>query len=443
MSQENKRSMGLKEAISIVVGVVIGSGVFFKASVVFKEAGSPLLGILAWLIAGLITICAGLTVAEIASAIPKEGGLYAYLTELYGDVVGFLYGWVQVVIYFPAVIAASAIVLAETASPLLGGLSAIQQKLLAVGLIIFMALVHMVSTKLVGKVQVIATVGKLLPLAAIIIFGIINGKSGELSTISFNGFTAGGFGAALIGCLWAYDGWISVGTLAGEIKEPEKNLPKAIIGGLTIVMAVYVLFSVGIIKTLPMDQVIGSSAVAADTASVLFGSIGGVIISLGMLISVFGALNGNMMAGSRMPVAMAKERKLPASAVLEQINPKFGTPINSIILLSVIALVYVASGSFQALTDMIVFVLWVFFVMGVFGVFLVRKRKMNASYKVPLFPIIPLIGIIGGIYIVISCLTSSFTNAVVGTVLTLVGLPVFLYLKKKNTKETGSGKNVA
>lgn len=432
MSQDNKRSMGLKEAISVVVGVVIGSGVFFKASVVFKEAGSPVLGILAWLIAGIITICAGLTVAEIASAIPREGGLYAYLTELYGDLVGFLYGWVQVVIYFPAVIAASAIVLADTASPLVGGLSDIQRKLLAVGLIIFMALVHMVSTKLVGKVQIIATVGKLLPLAAIIIFGIIKGKSGELSSVSFSGFTTGGFGAALIGCLWAYDGWISVGTLAGEIKEPEKNLPKAIIGGLTIVMAVYVLFSVGIIKTLPMAEVIASDAVAADTANVLFGSIGATIISLGMLVSVFGALNGNLMAGSRMPVAMAKERLLPASKVLEQINPKFGTPINSIILICAISLIFVATGSFQALTDMIVFVLWIFFVMGVFGVFKVRKRKMEAKYKVPLFPIIPLVGIFGGIYIVISCLTSSFTNAIVGSVLTLIGLPVFFYLKKRN-----------
>lgn len=435
MSQKEKNTIGLKEAISIVVGVVIGSGIFFKASVVFASAQSPLLGILAWFFAGVITICSGLTVAEIASAIPKEGGLYAYLTELYGDLVGFLYGWVQVVIYFPAIMAASGIVLAETYAQLVGGFSPFQQKLLAIGIIIFLALVHMISTKLVGKIQIVSTIGKLIPLFAIIVFGIVKGHSGELSSISLTGVSINGFGAALIGCLWAYDGWISVATLAGEIEEPEKNLPKSIIIGLGIVILVYVLFSVGIINTLPMTNVINSNAVAAEASAVLFGPIGAVIVSLGMLISVFGALNGNMMAGSRMPVAMAKEGALPASKVIEKINPKFGTPVNSIILLTALAMFYVFTGSFQTLTNMIVFVLWVFFVMGIYGIFKVRKEKMQASYKVPLYPVIPVIALLGGIYIVVSCLQSNFSNAIVGMLITLVGFPVYLYLNKRKNKE--------
>lgn len=318
MSQKNQNSkklINLKEAISLVIGVVIGSGVFFKTTTVLKNTVSPYIAILAWIVAGIVTMCSGLIVGEISSAINKPGGLYAYLKELYGDKTGFLYGWVQVIIYYPAVLAALAIIFSQQLTYFVG-LNATQQKISSIALILFMLIVHSISTKVVGKLQVISTIGKLIPLVAIIIFGLISGKSGSFSSFSMNNVTGSGFGAALLGCLWAYDGWISVGNMSGEMENPAKNLPKAIITGLSIVIAVYVLFNIAVLKVMSVDAVMASTKTASDAAVILFGKVGAAFITLGIIVSVFGALNGNMMSGSRMPLVMSQDRLLPFNEVL-------------------------------------------------------------------------------------------------------------------------------
>ena len=439
MSQKNQNSqklISLKEAISLVIGVVIGSGVFFKTTTVLKSTGSPYIAILAWIIAGVITMCSGLTIGEISSAISKPGGLYAYLKELYGEKAGFLYGWVQVIIYYPAVLAALAIIFSQQITYFVG-LTVTQQKICSIALILIMLIIHSISTKVVGKLQLISTVGKLIPLVAIIIFGLISGKSGSFSSFSMNNSTVSGFGAALLGCLWAYDGWISVGNMSGEIENAEKNLPKAIIFGLSIVIVVYVLFNIAILKTMTVNDVMTSTKTASDAAVILFGKVGAAFITLGIIVSVFGALNGNMMAGSRMPLVMSQDRLLPFNEVLSKISPKFNTPINSLILVSTLSCFYALSGSFDTLTNLVVFILWIFFVMGVSGVFLLRTKfkHIKGSYKVPLYPIIPLIGVCGGLYIVVNTLMTNTQNSIIGIVITLLGLPVYFYVKGKEKKE--------
>ena len=435
--ENQKRLMNLKEAIALVIGVVIGSGVFFKTTVVLKNAGTPYMAILAWSVAGLLTICSGLTMSEISASINKPGGLYAYLTDLYGEKVGFLYGWVQVIVYFPAVLAALAIVFTNQLGTFFN-LSPMQLKMAPIILIFALLSVHVVSNAVVGKLQVISTIGKLIPLVAIIVFGLIAGKSGAFSTTTVTG-AAGvgtGFGAALLGCLWAYDGWISAANVSGEIENPTKNLPKAIILGISVVIVVYVLFNIAVLKTMDVNAILTSTKTASDASIILFGKVGSAFIGLGILVSVFGALNGYMLAGSRMPLVMSQDRMLPFSDVLSKISPKFNTPINSLVFVSIVSSLYALSGSFDMLTDLVIFILWIFFVMGIAGIFILRKRNKGKSegYKVPLYPIIPLIGIIGGSYIVENTIVTNPKNSLIGIAITLVGLPVYFYVVNKNKK---------
>lgn len=428
-----KRELGLFSAITIVIGMVIGSGIFFKPAIVFKNAGSPFMGIMAWVIGGLITVASGLTIAEIAVAIPKTGGVFVYLKELYGEKWAFLFGWVQTVVYVPGSVAAQAIVLSTQITSFVD-LTPVQQKLVAIFFLIFIAVMNVISTKLGGKIQVAATIAKLLPIIIIIALGFARGTAKGLVFNIPGGAAPAGLGAAILGTLWAYDGWVSVGNMAGELKNPKKDLPKSIILGLFLVIVVYALVNVALIKIMPVEAIIASSKPASDASVVLFGSLGAKFISAGIAISIFGALNGYMMTGVRIPFAMAQERQLPFSNFLGKVNKKFETPLNSFILVVILASVYVLSGSFNTLTDLVMFILWIFFTMAVAGIFILRTKfkHIKTSYHVPLYPIVPIIGIVGSIYIIVSTLIANMSYAIFGTIITLLGFPVYYYLKKKN-----------
>lgn len=426
-----KKNITLIEAMAIVVGMIIGSGIFLKPGIVLQSAGSPLMSILAWITGGIITLASALTIAEIAAVIPKSGGLYVYLSELYGEAFGFLLGWVQTIISYPASVAAQAIAFATYANFFIP-FTNIQQKIIAVSILAFILLMNVLATKFGGIIQTVATIGKLIPISAIIIFGLIMKTNLNSSTVT-NVMTKGtGFGAAILGTLWAYDGWISVTNMAGELKNPEKNLPKVISIGVIFVIAVYAVFNIAIFNTLTTNQIISSKTPAADVANVLFGSNGGILITAGIMISVFGALNGYLMTGARIPFSMGEKKQLPFSNTIGKIHPKFNTPANSLIFESFIAIIYIMSGTFNTLTDLLVFVLWIFFTMGVCGVFLLRKRfpQEKGLYKVPFYPLTPIIGIIGGIYILVNTLIDSPKNSLVGIIITVLGLPVYRFINK-------------
>lgn len=431
-----KKEIGLMEAITMVIGVVIGSGIFFKASTVFANAGTPLLGVCAWIVGGVISMASALTVTEIATAIPKTGGVFAYLKELYGDVWAFLFGWMQTLIYVPGVTAALSIVFVTQATFFIP-LTEVQQKVLAIALIVFIITINIISTKLGSKVQLFATIGKLIPIVVIIGAGLVMGTAGATSAII--GGTVGkatgaaGFGAAILGTLWAYDGWVGVGNMAGELKNPGKDLPKAIILGLSLIIMIYLLINIAIINIMPIDQVISSKKAASDAAVILFGNGGASLIAAGILISIFGALNGYLMTGVRIPFAMAQDGLLPMSKQLGKTSEKAQTPVNAFILVGALSALYVLSGSFETLTNLAVFVVWIFFVMAVAGIFILRSKfkHLTSTYKVPLYPFIPLVGIGGGLYIIVSTLMTDTRNALFGIALTLIGLPVYFFTKKK------------
>lgn len=431
-----KKEIGLFEAITVVTGVVIGSGIFFKASSVFKSAGTPILGIIAWVIGGLITMASALTIAEVAAAIPKTGGIFVYLKELYGEKWAFLFGWMQAIIYVPGVAAALSIVFVTQATYFIPFMTSFQQKMLAIFILFFIMGLNILSTKLGSKVQLISTIAKLVPIFVIILFGLLKGTAHSLSTPAASEASVGaaGFGAAILGTLWAYDGWVGVGNMAGELKNAKKDLPRAIIIGLAVTIIVYILINVAIINIMPVSKVIASSKPASDAAVILFGSSGAGLIAAGIMISIFGALNGYLMTGVRIPFAMAQDNLFPFHKSFGKVNEKFETPINAFIFEVILASLYVLSGSFDTLTNLVIFVMWIFFVMSVAGIFILRSKHkhLERPYKVPLYPVIPLIGIIGGLYILVSTLITDTSNALYGIIVTLIGLPVYFYINRKN-----------
>lgn len=430
-----KKNIGLFNAITIVVGMIIGSGIFFKPSVVLQNSGSPANAVLAWIVGGIVAIASGLTVAEIAVAIPKTGGMFVYLKELYGEKIGFLYGWVQSIIYVPGALAALVIVFSTEITNFID-LNKTEQTILAICIIIFLTVMNILSTTIGNKIQGVATIGKLIPLIAIVIIGLTSKNAGSVTTSSLGqGVAATGFGAAILGTLWAYDGWVSIGNMAGELKNPKKDLPRSIIIGLILTIVVYVSFNIALMKILPQDVLSTSSKAASDAAVVVLGNSGAKFVSIGILISIIGAMNGYLITGVRIPYAMAKDGLLPFSNFLGKVNKKYETPLNAFIIQGIIACIYVLSGSFDILTNLVMFTTWIFFVMAILGIFILRKKYTNITegYKVPLYPIVPIIGLIGGIYILASTLINNTIFALLGMVLTLLGLPIYLYVKKQKT----------
>ena len=436
-NQELRKSIGFNAALATVVGILIGSGVFFKPQAIYSATnGGPGLGLLAWLIGGVITIAAGLTAAEISSSIIKPGGLMVYLEEIYGEKVGFLTGWMQVILFVPAIVAALGIVFAQECVSLLGLNNNTYVIVIAIALIVFIALLNSLGAKFGGVMQTISTVCKLIPLAVIIIFGILKGNStapimtplvGEGTNI------ISVLSQVLIATLFAYDGWIYVGTLAGEMKNPSKHLPMAIIGGISLVMAVYLVINVAYLKVVPASEMALAGAPATLVASKLFGPVGAKLVSIGILISVFGTLNGFILTGGRIPYTMASENRIPFSKTFSKLNNN-GVPSNGTWLIIGLSVIYSLSGQFNLLTDLAIFVIWIFYTILFVGVMKLRKTnpEMQRPYKVPLYPIVPIVAIVGGVFVVVSTLISQPVNSIVGLVITLIGLPVYEYIKNKN-----------
>ena len=425
--------------------MVIGGGVFFKPQAVYTlTGGAPGLGMLTWVLAGIVTIAAGLTAAEVSAAIPKTGGMMVYIEEIYGEKLGFLTGWMQSVLFFPATIAALAVMFGQQSAGLLGndGLSLP----LALGVILLIAVLNTLGSKTSGLIQTVSTVGKLLPLALIIVFGFIKGQGNNpvMSPMVAEGLSPMSvIGQVLIAILFAYDGWINVGAIAGEMKDPGKDLPKAIVGGLSLVMAVYVVINLAYLWVLPADQLAQYASPASAVAEQIFGPMGGKFVTVGILISVFGALNGYLLTGPRITYTLGAAKTLPAALGKLSAN---GSPVNATLAMAVLSCVYALSGQFNLLTDLSIFAVWVFYTLTFIGVIKLRKDQPNLHrpYKVPLYPIVPIVAIACGVFVVVNQLfLSGMTNTMIslgGLVITLLGLPVYSVMNKKRANSESTGK---
>jgi APA family basic amino acid/polyamine antiporter len=431
-----KRQITFSQALATVVGTVIGGGVFFKISSITAQAGHPSMSLFVWLLAGILSIASGLTVSEIAAALPVTGGTIKYIYYTYGRVWGFLFGWAQMLIYYPANIGALSVVFAQQFVALFGW-SSNKVTWVALGLACFIVLSNFLGTKFAGTVQAFVTVLKFIPLLLIVIWGLFNSHKIGVPVFPLQAGPHKSFwqalSSSLLSALFAYDGWISVTNIAGEVKSPEKNLSRAIIVGLTIITIIYILVNYTFMTVLPFKEIMGNQNTAFYASMKLFGKIGGKIVTVGILISVYGAINGFTLAGIRVPYILAKAGDLPFSGHIGQTNVNTGVPTISALIILGNSLVMILLGTFDLLTDMLVFVMWGFTTLVSIAVIILRLRepKLNRPYIVPWYPIVPVISIGGGLFIVIATLINQPVLSLIGIGLTMLGLPVYYIMQKR------------
>ena len=436
-----KKNLGVATAMATVVGCVIGSGVFFKPQAIYSATGgAPGLGMLAWIITGLASIAAALTFAEVAIMIPKTGGIVAYLEEIYGPIVGFLACWVQVLLFYPAMVAALAVIFAQQAELFIGAGFTVPLAMCAIILIVFL---NSLGSSVGGNVQIIFTICKLIPLILLMVFGFVKG-SGENPIFSYmlaDGLSPGVvLGQLMVSVLFAFEGWTNVGAIAGEMKNPGKDLPLAIVGGVSMIMAVYFVINIAYLWVLPASELATLAAPASAVALKIFGNVGGKIISVGIMVSVFGACNGFILSGSRVVYSLAESGDFPCSKLLSKLN-KAQVPTNSIVLVGLLGCLYTITGQFNLLTDLAIISSWAFYTLTFIGVMKLRRTKPNAkrTYKVPLYPVIPILASVSGAYVIFNQLfmagkQSTFLS--LGSIaIALIGIPVYMGIKKKKSKK--------
>lgn len=494
--------IGLFTTIAIVVGAMVGSGIFKKPAVIAEQVGSPEIMLLIWVAAGVITLFGALSNAEVASIIPRTGGQYVYFKEMYGDFAAYLYGWAIFAVIQTGSIASITYVFAHYASYFFGDfLTAISfspetadravvtvpfighiyplanfgEKLLTAFIICFLSGVNYLGVKFGGRISAIFSSMKIAAILIIVILGFsLGGGSVENFTSSpiVEGGSVGllsGIIVALSAAFWSYDGWNNVTYISGEVKRPQKNIPTGLIVGTIIVIGVYLIINLAFLYVMPIEEMAGSRLIASDVArkfmtspqaKAVFGFLGsdealafaaGGIVAAAVMISTFGTSNGTIMVSARVYFAMARDKMFFKS--IGDVQPKFKTPGNALILQAVWASLLVFSGTFDILTDMLIFVSWIFYMLGAVGLFVLRKKypKVERPYKVIGYPIIPAIFIIFALAFVAFTLyndiesyvagKNDFINSVFGLVLVGVGIPFYFLFGAGKHKKRRSDHN--
>ncbi len=438
MEKENnelRRSLGFGSAISIVIGTIIGSGIFFKQASILDSAGSSTMAIAAWIFGGVITLTAGLTIAEIGAQMPYTGGLYVYVENLYGRICGFLAGWMQVIVYGPAIIASVAGFMSIMITNLFG-IDAKWRIPVALITIIAIGLMNFLENNVAAAFSVITTIGKMIPIAAIIIFGLFWGHQDALGqTVSEVNRSTGGFGVAVLATLFGYDGWILIANLGGEMKNPQKLLPKAIILGISSVLVIYTLITIGIFRFIPANMI---HSLGENTTSYLatkaFGEIGGKLLSIGIIISMMGTLNGKIITFPRIVYAMARRGDLPFSRLLSYVTPKGKSPIIATVFVIILATIMMLFFDPDHLSDLCVFTIYCFYLMTFFGIFILRKKNNKRPFSTPLYPLVPIVAIAGGLFVLISELFNDPAGVLLFVSIVVIGLPVLYVVKRMDSK---------
>jgi len=481
-SPQLAKTIGLWSATTLVIGSVIGSNIFMKPATMAAQLGSPYMIIIVWVVAGIVSMFGAMAYAELGSMFPETGGQYVYLRYAFGDLVAYLYGWGSIAVVNTAAIAAVGFVFASYAGffiplphfsevteqsvvlhiPLLGDIFPLQNfgvKALGILMILFLTLVNYVSVRSGNAIQFIATVLK-VAVILLLVSGILFSGKGDTRNFITNapGFDLSGwkllgaFMAATTGAFAAYDGWNNLNMVAGEIKNPQRNITRSLMMGLWICIFVYVVVTLAYMYALPIDAMAKSKLVASDAISVVMGNIGGGIIAGLIVVSTFGGTNANLLANARVVFAMGESKTFFPGA--GKVHPKYNTPGNAVLILGIWSCILVLSGSFDLLADMFIFVSWVFYGLVILGLFILRKKMPDAvrPYKAWGYPIIPLIFLLFTTVYIFTTLyndinnyaqgKSPIINSVFGLVLTAVGIPLFFYFKRKNKREEGwnSGK---
>jgi len=445
-----KRALGFWAAISIVVGTTIGSGIFRVPSEMIRAVGSPGRVLAVWIFGGILSLFGALSYAELSAMMPEAGGEFVYLNAAYGPFFGFVYGWTQTWVAKSASIAAMATLFATYLADFLTGLQEVVvriplpigpgwkpldirwEQLAAIGVILFIAAGNYRGVRLGGNAQVALTGLKLALIGGLIAVGLFSRQASAANLHSAVPALPGGFAGffkALVAALWAYDGWNNAGMLGSEIERPQKNLPRALIGGTLAIIAVYLAANLAYFAVLSSAQVAGSERVAADMMRKIL-SHGGGVVSVAVMISIFAALNGSLLSGSRVPFAMARAGYFFRAAA--QVHPRFRTPSVGIGLLGVWSSLLLLSGHYEELYTMVIFPSWILYAMTAASVIVLRGKRPAAErpYRVPGYPAVPLLFVLVAGLLLYSTLLSSPRESGIGLAVIVAGLPFYFVWKR-------------
>jgi APA family basic amino acid/polyamine antiporter len=481
---ENKhqlvRALGLMAAISIIIGNVIGTGVFLKARVMTCNLGSPTWVLIAWIAAGFLSLAGALTYAELTSMKPEAGGEYVFLRDAFGKASSFLFGWMQIFIAKPGSQAAASVAFAIGMNDFLGkklektlfhtnifgsdfDISTLQ--IVAIMVIVIFTTINCATVSLSGKVATVLTFVKigLIVFVGLGAFAFVTGGDwGHYSMIASNGTCEGvaesvkygspvytfwaGFGAAMLGALWGYDGWNNLTFVAGEVKNPNRNIPLAIIGSTILIIFLYVFVHIGyfyLLNPTEIASVSKSSSVAMSVVSQFFGGdirtfaagVAVAIFAVGLMLSSLGTLHTSILSGSRIPYAMAQDGLFHRGMARLSVT---NVPVRALIFQGILACILALSGSFDTLTDYVIFGSWIFYALVTASIFVFRKKYPDAirPYRAFGYPVVPVLFLLVAGWLLVNTITTSPKQSFIGIFLILAGLPVYYYLARKREKET-------
>jgi APA family basic amino acid/polyamine antiporter len=463
------RGLNLRDTIALVIGTIIGTGVFLKAAVMAQQVGAPVWVLLAWIVAGLLSLAGALTYAELGAMMPHAGGEYVYLRQAYGELPAFLFGWMRLLVASSGSIAAFGAAFASFLAGLLSAQPSLATaynqvwaqadleflgqtvhwrfgppQLVAVGLILGLSAINCLRVVVGGRVQTALTLAKLLGIGLIVVGVFVFARDATwqnlfapTGTPGWPGFSA--FGAAMIAALWAYDGWNNMPMVAGEVKNPERNIPRALILGMLVVLAVYGLINLAYHYALPIETLAAARSTAhpdalpaaALAAQMFLGRYGPALVSVVFLISALGTLNGSILTNARVPFAMARAGFF--FPILGRLHPRTAVPVASVILQALWASVLAVSGSFDQLTDYVVFASWIFYAATTAAVFVLRRKLPDAPrpYRTLGYPMVPALFVLVALWLLANTLQTHRVESAFGLGLIALGLPVYAWQRRR------------
>ena len=425
------RTLGLGSATALVIGITIGSGIFRSPAGVAQKVGDPMLFMGLWIVGGLLALAGALSLAELAAAFPESGGYYAYLRESWGRPVAFLFGWTQLVLLRASAIGGIALACGQYTLRMLGVdpvAHATTAEFVAAFAILIAATANIVGARIGAAIVNASSSAKFVALIGLAAVALLLGGAHGGSTTHFQTsapVTFSGFGLALVSVLWAYDGFGDVSFAGGEVKDPQRTLPRAIIGGTIAVVIAYVLVNAAYVYVLSIPSVAGSPLVAADTMTAIVGPAGAALVSMLVAVSTFGALNADFLGSPRVFFAMAEDGLFFKS--IARVHTRFQTPHVAILMTAALSIVLVFNRSFEALTETFVIAIWPFYGLCVAGVFRLRRLRpeMERPYLVAGYPIVPAVFLVACVGFLLNTLISEpiATSVTFGVI--LAGIPVY------------------
>ncbi len=447
------RDLGVSQACAIVVGTIIGSGIFLVPAEMMQAVGSAKLVYLVWIVGGLLSFAGAITYAELGAMKPQAGGEYVYIRDAYGPLPAFLYAWTWFAIAKPASVATTTTgfvrILGTFPAFAIFNQNAIRfpfqvtyGQLVAIAAAAFITGLNYIGVKRAGEFQLFFTILKIAMILAVVGLGF-SAASGTWHNFGtrFAGATGGvaGFMAALIAALWAYDGWNDLNMVGGEIKNPERSIPIALIAGVAVVAILYMLTNAAVQYVLPAARIAASPRPASEATAIAAGVWGAAIVSAGMALSMLVSLNGTIMSGARVPFAMARDRYF--FKAMAEVHPRFHTPSTALIVQFVLsAFLLLFAGNFRQLFSLAIFAEWLFYMVAASTVFVLRKKEPNLPrpYRTWGYPVLPALFVVAAGVLLYYTFTENLRNSAYGVLVILAGVPIYAYFARKKREATSA-----